>query len=833
MYDRYSARVLGHLRHDSYTPGNLDRLMQDLSLDPSARADFEATLKGLEQRGLIERDDKGLVRLPAAPETLTGRFRKNIKGFGFVQPDLSVREGSIFIPAEYVGDALTGDTVRIQVVRGRRRGEDDTTGRILEVVQRKRKVFTGELEQRGSQWLVFPDGRELTDPVVVRDPHAKNARPGDKVVIEITSYPEGNALADGVIVDVLGAAGTPSVETQATIAAYNLPGEFSEEVVAQARRCSEQFEREIADFDTDPDRARANREDLREDFILTIDPPDAKDYDDAIHIKKIRLPDGEAGWELGVHIADVAHFIPIGTPLDQEALKRGNSCYLPRHVIPMLPEVLSNGICSLQEAVPRFCKSATIHYDRRGNVRRYGVSQTLIHSKKRLTYLEAQALIDGDETEAKKHAKTEPNYTPQLLEALREMDACARAIRERRRAAGMIHLELPDVVLIYDDEGRVIDAEREDDAFTHTLIEMFMVEANEALAKLFERLQVPLLRRIHPEPTPGDVDELKQVAKVAGFTIPKNPTRQELQKLLDSTRGTPAAPAVHFAVLRTLTKAEYSPALVGHFALASEAYAHFTSPIRRYPDLTVHRALAEFLRHTANGSRLPADDEDWKRLGRRLMDSRNCPDDEALAQIGRHCTGTEENAAAAEENLRSFLVLQLLAEHVGEQFKGMVTNCSNAGVFVQLEKYLASGLIPREQLPRYEAKGQRPDDRRGGGGFGGGGGGGGGNWQLDPRSGKMVHPASGRSFAIGDQVAVTIAKVDLALRRMDLVITDASSREKSKIKPQDQGQTKGGGIGGGLHIDWDTLKHGKSGSAARSQRSKQRDRGKKNHRRDS
>jgi ribonuclease R len=817
MYDRYSARLLGHLRHDSYTPGNVDRLMQDLGVESGERGDFEAAVRGLVERGMLAMDERGLVRLPKVADVITGTFRKNPKGFGFVKPSVSVREGDVFIPAESVGDALSGDTVKVEVGRRRRGGEEELFGRILEVVQRKRKVFTGELTQRGGsngrggQWLVFPDGRELTEPVVIRDPQVKNARAGDKVVIEITAYPENNTLAEGVIVDVLGAAGLPSVETQATIAAYNLPGEFSERVVAQARRASEQFQAEVERFEHDPENARREREDLREEFIITIDPPDAKDYDDAIHIK--RLPDG---WELGIHIADVAHFIPIGSPLDEEARARGNSCYLPRHVIPMLPEVLSNGICSLQEDVPRFCKSATVRYDRQGGVLKYGVAQTLIHSKKRLTYLEAQALIDGNVEEAKKHAKTEPRYSEQLLATLREMDACARAIRGRRRSAGMIHLDLPEVELVFDDEGRVVDAEREDDAFTHTIIEMFMVEANEVLAKLFERLKVPLLRRIHPEPPPGDVDELKQVCKVAGFVIPKNPTRMELQKLLDSTKGTPAAPAIHFAVLRTLTKAEYSPALVGHYALASEAYAHFTSPIRRYPDLTVHRALAEFLRHTGNGSRLPKTDEEWNRLGRKLMDSPNCPDEHELATIGRHCTSTEENAAAAEENLRSFLVLQLLAEHVGEQFKGMVTNCSNAGVFVQLDKYLASGLIPREQLPTFPNR----DGRHVGGG-----------WRLDPRSGKMVHE-SGRSFGIGDQVNVSIAKVDLALRRLDLAIVDAGSREKSKVRPHELNQSKGGGIGGGLHIDWDQLKHGKSGSTARSQRSKQRGKG-KNHRRDS
>ncbi|MGQ0627839.1 MAG: ribonuclease R family protein [Phycisphaerales bacterium] len=819
MHDRFSRRLLQHLKHDNYEPANVDTLMSDLGVEEADREEFTATVAELAKAGKLALDQKGLVRLPRVADEITGTFRSNPRGFGFVIPDVRVREGDVFIPPESVSDALSGDTVRVRVGRKARRdgGGEELFGTIIEVVARKRKVFTGELGKQGSQFLVYPDGRELRDPIVIRDPHAKNAVIGNKVIVEITHYPESNMLAEGVIVDVLGEAGQPSVETQATIAAYNLPGEFDDRVTAQARKCSEQFEREVALFDTDPAKAGAGREDLRGEYIVTIDPPDAKDYDDAIHIK--RLPNNQ-GWELGVHIADVVHFIPNGSPLDLEARARGNSVYLPRLVIPMLPEVLSNGICSLQEGVPRFCKSATMHYDRSGNLLRAGVSNTLIKSVKRMTYLEAQALIDGNLEEARKHAKTEPNYTDELVACVREMDACAKAIRLRRRAAGMIHLELPEVELVFDDTGRVVDAHKEDDAFTHTLIEMFMVEANEVVARVFERVRVPLLRRVHPEPTPGDVNDLRSTAKVAGFNIPARPTRQELQKLLDGTRGTPAAPAVHFAVLRTLTKAEYSPALIGHYALASDAYAHFTSPIRRYPDLTVHRALAEYLRHTANGRTPPREPAAEKALGAKLRELDDCPDDEILAQIGRQCTLTEKNASDAEDHLRSFLILQLLSEHVGEDFRGMVTGCKGAGVFIQLEKYLAEGLIKKEDLPLFPNR----DGRMAGGG-----------WRLDPRSGAMVHDASGRSFATGDQVTVRIAKVDLATRQMDLVITDATSREKSKDKKSDPSRglsPAGGGIGGGLKLDWEQIKYGKSGAERRSQKSKSRDKGKTHHRRD-
>jgi ribonuclease R len=551
------------------------------------------------------------------------------------------------------------------------------------------------------------------------------------------------------------------------------------------------------------------RLDLTKEFILTIDPPDAKDYDDAISIKRTK-----GGWELGVHIADVAHWIPPGSALDEEAKERGNSVYLPRLVIPMLPEILSNGICSLQEGVPRFCKSAFMSYDEDGSVRTEGAASTLIHSSKRLTYLEAQALIDGNQEEAKRHAKTEPNYTPQLLEALREMNTLAKRIQERRRRQGMISLELPDVVLIFDEEGRVVDAEREDDAFTHTLIEMFMVEANEVLARLFEKVSVPLLRRVHPEPTPGDVDDMRKAAKVAGFTIPPNPTREQLQALLDGTRGTPAARAVHMAVLRTLTKAEYSPALIGHFALASTAYAHFTSPIRRYADLTVHRALEEYLKLTNNGRNRPKTESELARIGRKLRDSGACPDEGTLVQIGRHITATEENAEEAERQLRQFLVLQLLVDQIGETFKGVVTGVSARGVFVQLDKYLVDGVIKIADLPGDVTRSSRPPV-----------------WKVDHRTGALVDQNSGRSFNMGDTVMVRVAQVDLARRQMDLVLEDPASRAAGKAKKPVLAKA-GGGIGhaeGGFKsLDFNKL----TGEQRRSRKSKSRDKGKKDYRRD-
>ncbi len=805
---RYRDRLLSYISSDEYRPAPIPRVAKDLGIEDVE--DFGAAVRELAERGLVDLDESGRIQLPFREDRgeLIGQFRGTMKGVGFVIPRDATHGSDIFIAPDLTGGALTGDTVRVAFGRDkgreRRMGtlERQYAGEVLEIVRRKRANFTGEIIRQDGRWLVHPDGRELTAPVLVRDAESKNVRPGDKVVLEMLEYPEGGRLGVGVIVKVLGEAGQPDVETQAVIAAYSLPStEFPEDCVEQAREATRRFEEEIDLFTSRGAGALELRADLTGEFICTIDPPDAKDYDDAISLK--RTDDG--GYELGVHIADVAHFIPVGSALDREAAERGNSVYLPRLVIPMLPEVLSNGICSLQEGVERYAKSCFIRYDRRGNVKSRGFCQSVIKSRKRMTYLEAQALIDGKPDEARKHAKTDTEYTDELVSTCALMDELARLIRARRHKAGMIHLDLPVVELVFNEDGKVVDAQPEDDAFTHTIIEMFMVEANEALATLFEELRVPVLRRIHPEPTPNDTEDLRRAAVVAGFKIPKNPEREELQALLDATAGTGAARAVHMAVLRTLTKASYSPAQIGHYALASHAYSHFTSPIRRYPDLTVHRALQAYLERTENGRRRPGSDAEKIALGRELREDDRCPSEQDLVQIGSQCSNTEVNATEAERELRQFLVLQLMAEHIGEEFEGVVTGVTPKGVYVQINKYLADGMIAKGDLPGDTTRSDRPP-----------------SWRMDERTGALVDAHSGRSYAMGNSVRVVVAAVDLATRRMDLQIADAASRAGGKVKVlKIASDADHGGLGGTKGAGFKT-----PGAQRRSRKSKSRDKGK-------
>ncbi len=752
MPHRYRQRILDHLRHDRYFPSGSDVLSQQLRVPTEFKGAFHEALDGLVREGLIEEGNDRKLRLPGFPDVVEGKIRVSAKGFAFVVTDQPYREGDLFIPPDAVGDAISGDRVRARVYRrSRTRGRDDsknTYGRVEEVVARGRTTFSGTLAKDGGQWLAVPDGRVLHDPVVIRDPGAKNARAGDKIVFELLLHPGDGMLGEGVITEVLGEAGKLDVETAAVIAAHALPGPFPEAVLAEARAVSAEFEQHA-------DGPWADREDLTGLLTVTIDPPDARDFDDAISVERIE-DDGSPRWRLGVHIADVAAFVVMDGALDSEAEHRGNSVYLPRHVIPMLPEVLSNGVCSLQERVTRFTKTAFVELDDRGRVLGTRLCRSVIRSRKRFTYLEAQAVIDGDVAAARTHAKTEPDYPDEVIAVLREADRLARVLRERRMRAGQLVLQLPEFELVFDEEGKVVDAEPEDDAFTHTLIEMFMVEANEAVARTFADLGIALLRRVHPDPGFADIEELRTFARVAGFAIPEEPDRRDLQALLESTREHPAARAVHLAVLKTLAKAAYAPAMIGHYALASEHYAHFTSPIRRYPDLTVHRACDAYLDLTDNGARVPGGRGQAK-LRSDLAHDERVLGEQRLFELGTHCSGTEVNAEEAERSLRTFLVMKFLEEkHLGDDLPATVTGVMPSGsVFVSLDRFLVEGMVKSQDLP-------------GGGRFSS-------QWSFHPGSMRLIAPRSGASIGLGDAVTAKILRVDSASRQMDLAVTEVRS----------------------------------------------------------
>ncbi len=724
----FRTNILRVLQDDGYTPVKLARLAKELGVSDEDYPHFKAAFDKLRAAGHIVIGHGNAIDLKPIGSEVVGNFRANPKGFGFVIPLEPNAHGDLFIPPDGVNQAMTGDIVVARVKKkGKRDGQMRLTGEIVEIRERAKNRFVGTLTRQRNDWLVVPDGSAYVEPIAVDDVTAKNAKVNDKVLVEILTYPTETHLAQGVILEVLGKAGHYDSEIQSVICQYHLATDFDEECLQQARDAAQHF---------DPADA-PGREDICDKIIVTIDPPDSKDFDDAISIER----DGQGHWVLGVHIADVSHFIPMDSPLDEEARQRGNSVYLPRKTLPMLPEILSNGICSLQPNQKRFAKSAYITYDDKGKILGARFANSIICSSQRLTYLQADAVLKGDTGDLPK----------KVVQLVRDMDQLARTIERRRRKNGMLHLDLTETDLIFDDEGQVIDAQPADDCYPHTIIEMFMVEANDAVARHLDRLNIPFMRRIHPDPSPMSFKTLARLLKAFGFSLQENPDRHTIQDLLKSVVGTESSLAVNIAVLRSFEKAVYAPLHIGHYALASTHYCHFTSPIRRYADLMVHRMLQHVLD---------------KRIDKATQDAAVLD----LPEIGRHLSFTERCAEDAERELKTVLILQMLSNHLGEDLDCVITGLTGFGVFVQCRKFGIEGLIRMTDLG--------PD-----------------HWEFQEKTHSIVGERSGVTLRLGQPLKVRIASVSIPARQLNVVPTEPlaqtqrpprrkSSKKKTRKHPQ-------------------------------------------------
>ena len=660
MPEIFKDKILKLLTHREYTPLKLSQLAKALNVGPDEHPQFRLAFAELKKTGRLAVTSEKLISLPAVTNRVIGTFRANPKGFGFVSPLEPNAQGDLFIPPKSVSDAMTGDIVEAIVSKSRRRPKrysqpDRKTlysGQIVRILERAQNRFVGTLQKTPEGWLVMPDGSSYLDPISVTDISAKNAKQKDKVVVEIITWPTEKYLAKGVITEVLGKAGRYETEISSIIHQFHLPCDFDESCLQQARDAAAEFDTVNLD----------GREDITDKLIITIDPADAKDFDDAISLEK----NDDGSWVLGVHIADVSHFIPPDSPLDKEAYLRGNSIYLPGRTIPMLPEILSNGICSLQPEQKRFCKSAYITYDKNANIINRRFANSVILSTQRLTYKQVDKALKG-----RTKGLTQP-----VLKLLKQMDELARLIEQRRRSNGMLHLDLPETELVLDKAGLVCDVVPADTSYPHTIIEMFMVEANDAVAALLDKLNLPLIRRIHPEPDTLTMKNLSKVVKTLGLSLSAAPDRFEIQNLLQAVQGRDICLAVNMLVLRSFEKAQYAPLQIGHYALASTHYCHFTSPIRRYADLIVHRTLDAYLRNKTSQSIAYTD----------------------LNETGKHITFTEQRAEDAERELKAVLALQFLSKHIGDILDCVITGVAAFGVFAQSNRYGVEGLIRIQDL---------------------------------------------------------------------------------------------------------------------------------------
>ena len=656
---------------------------------------------------------------------VVGSFRRNESGFGFVRPKGVARgedgrEADIYIPAKRTKDAANGDIVAVQLLPPGKK-HLGPRGEIVEVIERQTNQFVGTYYEHGGYGLVQIDGTLFTKPIHVGDPGAAGVVPDDKVIIEMVRFPSPVRPGEGVITEVLGPRGKPGVDTLAIIHEFGLPGEFAEDALQEARD-------QVAAFD---ETDLGDRYDATGETVLTIDPVDARDFDDAISLE--RLDNGH--WRLGVHIADVSHFVQPNTPLDREAQTRATSCYLPDRVIPMLPELISNGLASLQPNKVRFTKTVYIEFTAEGVRTHVEAHRAAIKSNKRLAYEQVDRYLADPKPWGRKLGK-------QVHGLLGRMHELAMILRKRRFEHGALSMDMPDIQVDLDKNGKVVGAHAEENTESHQIIEEFMLAANEAVADLLAGKEIPFLRRIHESPIPRKLKALTEFVNEIGFETASLESRFEIQSLLNKVAGHPQERAVHYALLRSMQRAVYSPEPSGHFALASDCYCHFTSPIRRYPDLTVHRLLDAVIQ-----GKPPVSDFD------------------ALVTMGEHCSECEERAEKAERELIKVKLLTYLSDRVGEEMDAVVTGVENFGLFAQGIELPAEGFVHINSLA---------DDY----------------YQYDRASRTLSGFRSGNTYQLGDLLRVAVARVDIDRRQLDFRVVGRPVAAKKRPATQKKKSAK-------------------------------------------
>lgn len=722
-------------------------MARDLEVPSGERADFRQALRWLEAKGELEQGKRGRFALPVAGKNqavggdgkVTGTifFPANEKRrHGFFRPDPEFaelpelksvdRDRDLFVPGRYTATAMHGDRVAVRLTRQqaprwhrhvksrrKRMAEDQTTleARVVAILERNATRIVGTFRDRGRYAHLNPDHPSLPSTFNLEGP-LLGARSGDKVVAELIAWESSQVPPRAQVVEVLGRPDDPGVDIVTVIHRYGLPMSFPAAVAAEAEGLPDAVEDEAE---------VARREDWRDREVFTIDPEDAKDFDDAIHVRELGEGEGGAsGWELAVHIADVSHYVKPGTALDKEAKKRGNSVYLADRVIPMLPEKLSNGLCSLKPDVDRLTHAVVMRFDVEGRMTAARFVPAVIRSRRRFTYEEAfermQMSDDGIE-------ELEDAAEVSLGHHLKRAWGLASRLRQNRFEAGALDLDFPEVKAVLDEAGRAVDVKRSDYDESHQLIEEFMLAANEAVARETKHRQAPSIYRIHEDPDPDKLFEFASQASGYGYQPGDVTIRAELQKLLRAIRGKPEEHALKIALLKSLKRAAYSAEPMGHYGLAKLNYTHFTSPIRRYADLVVHRVLRKIVL-TGEGGRAEAD---------------ATPNQGRLAEIAKHISETERIAADAENETRRMKLMEYLLraseEEDGRTFTGVIYDVRPIGAFVELTELLIKGLIRKDDLP--------PGPHR-----------------FDAARNRIVSRQGRFQLAVGHQVEVRVMRVD-------------------------------------------------------------------------
>ena len=701
-----------------YSPMNASELAEHFKIDDSESKQFRTLLRELELKGEIVRIKKEQYTNPKKANLLVGKLDVNQRGFGFVVPVKDGISDDIYVDAEGLGSAMHGDIVVVRLPstkkkrKRKKREREKNVGRIIDVLRRENETVVGILKKSRHFNYVAPDNSKLPRDIYVSMEDTKESEHGDKVVVKIDQWPTRHLNAEGSIIEVLGRDGEPAVDIKSIIHQFKLPFKFDKNILAETQDLP---------LSISPDEI-TTRLDLRDELIITIDPEDAKDFDDAISLKK----DKKGNWLLGVHVADVSYYVEQNTAVDVEARKRGTSVYLPGTVIPMLPEVLSNGICSLKEGEDRLTKGVFFTYAPDGNLLRSEIKHSVINVKKRLTYHNAtKILMESDEKD-----------TNPVTNLLFEASTLAKLLYKKRMKEGALELNLPEINIRVSEDGKIDTIEKIKRDISHIIIEEFMVASNQAVATFMHQNSLPSINRSHPEP---DEDEMLDFAEFIFNCKNKriNPfDKKRLQAFLDEISDHPESYIINLMLLRSLRKAEYSTTEESHFALGLEHYAHFTSPIRRYPDLIVHRLLDLFFQGQLKSKRAKAT---WN---------------EMITGWASHCSATEKRAEEAEREIIKLKLLRHLEEHADKVMEGVITGIQEYGLFVQIDEFQLDGLVHIRTLT---------DDF----------------YKLDKKKLSLVGDRRGKVYGFGDVVRVKITKIDLLKREVDFVIETGEKRMSS------------------------------------------------------
>lgn len=704
-----------------YVPMKEKELAMLLQVAKEDRQEFRAVLQELLAEGRLMLTLKGKYR-KADGSVLTGTFVGNAKGFGFVE--IEGREEDLFVPEDKTNGAFHRDIVQVALLPGNAGKRQEA--QVLKVIARGMTQIVGTYQRsRDNYGFVVPDNTKIPQDIFVSKERSKGAVSGHKVVVEITDYGTNKRSPEGKVVEILGHLNDPGVDILSIVRGYELPVEFSEKIMNQVEHVSQ----EVSEAD------RAGRRDLRDVTMVTIDGEDAKDLDDAVSVSF----DGES-YHLGVHIADVANYVQENSALDREALKRGNSVYLVDRVIPMLPHALSNGICSLNAGVDRLSLSCLMTVSAQGEITDYEICESVIKVNQRMSYTVVKELLENESLTEHEPKPGEVDYREykELLPMFKEMEKLAGILRKKRRKRGSIDFDFPECKIYLDREGHPLEIKPYERNVATDIIEDFMLATNETVAQHFYWLELPFVYRVHDVPDADRIQKLSAIInnfgyymKSVGRTGAKVSSEEihpkEIQKLLAKIAGTPEEAMISRLALRSMKQAKYSVVCSGHFGLACPYYCHFTSPIRRYPDLQIHRIIKEQLRG-------------------RLGEERAVHYREILPQVAKHSSETERRADEAERETDKLKKVEYMESRVGESFEGVISGVTGWGIYVELPNTV-EGLVHVSKLP-------------------------GDYFYYNEKSCEMVGEASGRTFKLGMPVRVTIDGCDRFSRTIDMSLSE-------------------------------------------------------------